>query len=556
MFKKKMIINCAIALLVASLCVALSDKPVLKRLELIGYDILFNLQKFPQESSRKVVFVEIRNSDIREYVEPWSKANVAKLCSILKYFGAEQVYLDMLFAKLSEVDDQVLVESFRDVDNVYMPYSLKLPERIIDESDAPLKHITATLKGKGFDNIYSDIDGKVRRIPLLYEKDSMCHKNIILQMTMDLLDVDIKKITPDQIELSGNRGTIKIPIENNNMLLSWYGKWYSAFTHYNFSQIVHAYEDVQNKRPPKIDISVIRDSVCLVASTTTGMNDVRGTPLEREYPSLGIAGTALSNILQQKFLTFLPPWINIVLVYLFAMMPAIFVSSEKLSRPLMGIIIVVLISIFPILFLKRIVANAALPIVAFLLSFVIATLYDMAKSKFEKNILTTLSNTDDLTGLTNIRHFREILKQECKDAKEDRRKKFCIVLCDIDKFKSINDTHGHQVGDFVISNIGKVINCSIRSHDILARYGGDELILFFRQIDLEGAYSISEKIRANIENFSLNYQDDTYKVTLSMGVASFNPQVDDEESIVKRADEALYESKQKGRNCVTAKKLE
>jgi diguanylate cyclase (GGDEF)-like protein len=158
-----------------------------------------------------------------------------------------------------------------------------------------------------------------------------------------------------------------------------------------------------------------------------------------------------------------------------------------------------------------------------------------------------MSMIDDLTNLYNIRYFKTILKKECQGALDELDKKFCIVLVDIDHFKKINDVFGHRAGDFILRDVADLLKENVRSTDVVARYGGEEMLILLRGATLETGLTFAEKARKAIENRVIKDGDKTHYLTISLGVASFK-QRDTEDSIIKRADEGLYKAKNTGRN--------
>lgn len=162
----------------------------------------------------------------------------------------------------------------------------------------------------------------------------------------------------------------------------------------------------------------------------------------------------------------------------------------------------------------------------------------------------TLSNTDDLTGLYNRRALLEKLEEEIKRAKR-YNSKLSLLLCDLDYFKEVNDSFGHDVGDKVLQIIANLIHKSLRDIDILGRYGGDEFLIILPETSIKGAKHIAKRIlyiinkqKININNFK------NIKTTMSIGITEFNPYKEDIKSFIKRADNALYMAKDKGRNRV------
>jgi len=161
-----------------------------------------------------------------------------------------------------------------------------------------------------------------------------------------------------------------------------------------------------------------------------------------------------------------------------------------------------------------------------------------------------MSVTDELTGLYNIRYFKMLLDTEIMLTKPDPTKKFSIVMCDIDNFKHFNDTYGHALGDVVLKEVSNVLRNSVRSSDIAARYGGEELIILLRgSSTLKDVVAVGEKIRRNIENCVVQDQGNNYKVTVSIGVATCKS-TDNADTVMKRADAGLYKAKESGKNRV------
>jgi len=157
--------------------------------------------------------------------------------------------------------------------------------------------------------------------------------------------------------------------------------------------------------------------------------------------------------------------------------------------------------------------------------------------------------TDGLTGLYIRRYFQLTLEQEFQRARRYDRK-FSLLMIDIDHFKSINDTYGHQTGDAVLKEVAKILKYQTREVDIVARYGGEEMSIILPETDLEGALLTAEKIRSTVERYQF---PDGLKVTISIGAATCDkdfPQ--DKETLIKLADEALYKAKEGGRNRVVA----
>ncbi|UPU37324.1 diguanylate cyclase [Geomonas paludis] len=178
----------------------------------------------------------------------------------------------------------------------------------------------------------------------------------------------------------------------------------------------------------------------------------------------------------------------------------------------------------------------------------IKSLQDELKQANEQ--LKRLTNIDHLTGLFNRRYLAEVLEAEFFRAKRNRES-LSLVIIDIDFFKQVNDTYGHQNGDVVLSSVAEVVQQQMRAYDSAARYGGEEFVLVFPGTALEGAVIAAERLRQAVIDHTFPHPLQDLTVTVSAGVATYpSTQVDNIDALFRRADEALYRAKQNGRNRV------
>jgi len=163
--------------------------------------------------------------------------------------------------------------------------------------------------------------------------------------------------------------------------------------------------------------------------------------------------------------------------------------------------------------------------------------------------LARLVYSDDLTGLKNRRFLGEYLRERLTG---DDPKKLALVFCDIDRFKAVNDTYGHNTGDDAITLLGKCLESSVRSDDIVVRYAGDEFIVLLPDVGKEIGRHVAENIRKNVEDgLVLDVGGKRVALTISLGVAAAPVDADHPEALIEAADQALYVSKMKGRNVVS-----
>lgn len=164
-----------------------------------------------------------------------------------------------------------------------------------------------------------------------------------------------------------------------------------------------------------------------------------------------------------------------------------------------------------------------------------------------------LAVTDGLTGLHNRRYFDTHLKL-LMDRAAARGRPLSICMTDIDRFKQVNDTYGHDVGDEVLREFANRIRTTVRGADLACRFGGEEFIVVMPDTSAEMAAGVAERLRTIIESlpFAIPQADGPLKVTASMGIATLRPGSDTAEALLKRADTALYQAKHEGRNRVVA----
>ena len=159
-----------------------------------------------------------------------------------------------------------------------------------------------------------------------------------------------------------------------------------------------------------------------------------------------------------------------------------------------------------------------------------------------------MAHTDPLTNTKNRAAFNDTIQREY-DLANRNSNPLSLIFIDIDHFKSVNDTYGHECGDVVLSSIASRITESVRSSDIIFRYGGEEFVVLLSETNLDEAGVIAERIRSAIKNHTLAFDMKTLNITASLGVSSLKGN-DTTDTFVNRADNAMYQAKMNGRNQV------
>jgi len=179
---------------------------------------------------------------------------------------------------------------------------------------------------------------------------------------------------------------------------------------------------------------------------------------------------------------------------------------------------------------------------------------DVAVNKQElesaNSVLESLSRTDRLTELNNRGYWEECLENEFNRYKRTQQTA-TVIMFDIDHFKKVNDTYGHQAGDEVIRQTSKILKRSIRQTDIAGRYGGEEFGIILVNTPEDKAFILADRLRKRIEALTVTHEGVKIKYTVSLGIAELKEEIPDYKSWLEGSDQALYQSKEGGRNLAT-----
>lgn len=263
-------------------------------------------------------------------------------------------------------------------------------------------------------------------------------------------------------------------------------------------------------------------------------------------------------------LTFIP--LNYAMIVFLVVAISIYIKGNKIIKIfLFAHIFYLIFNIYALLFYMGIVDSTyisfhgigiGIAVEALVLSYLVAYKFKVMEQEKEEDRLREidlrlLSVTDAMTKLYNRRYFAEI-SENIIAMSQRNKEELSIIMLDIDKFKKVNDTYGHQFGDEVIITLANILRENQRKSDIVCRYGGEEFVLLLPNTSLDAAMIVAQKIRTLVESYKLRVPSNKlFHFTISLGVASVA--VEHEENLdvaFKRADEALYKAKSSGRNRV------
>lgn len=534
--------------LIVALSVLILRSEALIRFEYLLLDILIR-SKPPIQASSNIVFIEIAEDTLQVIRErPFPRQYHGIMAEILKKWGAKAVLFNYLFeGKTTPFDDEVFAESLKiNAGNVYFPV---VAEKI-GKKHSLLRSITefeSHARGIGHINMQTDQDGILRRFQPFVQVSGNYYPHIGLKIAYDILGKPIR--SPQDLPFKTD--------ESGAVFIDWAGSWTDTFQHYSYLDVLKSFELAQKWKKPLIDPKSFKDKICIVGHTAAGETDIKTTPIDSAFPGAGVIGNIINAGFHGKFAR--PATVNqnqAVLIVL-GLCATLFLIPFKnfISFLYIVVLIVIWIGTAYFLFLKHGVwFNLFQPINLILILFVFSALFSKSVSDREKILLYKLSTIDGLTKMAVRRYFEVRAKHEFEKAKH-LKQTLSMVLLDIDHFKKINDTYGHQAGDSVLQQVAGIIHSVIRfqkgyrAGDIVGRYGGEEFILLLPGTDIKAAaFTVAERLRHAVQANPIPVDGKLIPVTISLGVASIHKSDSKFETIIKRADDALYRSKEEGRN--------
>jgi len=555
----KLILGIVISIIVLLLFL----KDPLHKFELITFD--YRVKSLPPSPTHPdIVLIEMAEDSIKSIGRwPWPREWHATLITALSQYKAKAIVFDILFSETGTgLGDTSLETAMEKAGNVYLPFAFEFKSKKEKEKAArsiilPIERFSKQAKGKGHINISPDIDGTIRKSPLLIDYKGRRYPQLAFKIASDALgvkdkDITIKKGKYINIDKS-SIGPITVPVDSENqMIVKWAGKWKDTFKHYSYVDIVASYENLLSGKKPRIDLKNLKGKICLIGLTAVGLHDVRANPIEPLYPALGVNANIINNILTKNFIKQVPKTTDIIIILVIGILVSLVVSRFRPARGMLATFLILAGYIFIAFALFRhfgIWINIIYPVLLTVTSYLIVTLYSQISMAIERSRLFTLATRDSVTGLYVIRHFNLLLEAEMGITGKRQRRRFSLIMGDIDFFKKVNDSYGHQGGDVVLKGVSKVIKSNLRELDIACRYGGEEFIMMLPGARLDEAKAVAERMRKGVENYHFKYGDQILRVTISFGVTELQDEQTKDE-LIKKVDDSLYEAKRTGRNRV------
>lgn len=534
-------------LIVSGSCLTLSSH-ALERFETLFLDTLIRL-KPPAEASHDIIYIEVAEDTLQAIKErPFPRHYHGVMVEILKKWGAKTILFDYLFeGKTDDFNDKVFEEALKkNTGGIYLPVFVES----IGNSQTLVRSISEFqnyAEGTGHINLETDNDGILRRFKPFVEFKGFFYPHIGLKIAYDHLSTKISH--PRDLDFKTDK--------NGSVLIDWAGNWADSFRHYSYVDILTSFEQIQNGAIPTVNPKEIKNKICLIGHTAAGGTDIKATPVDRAYPGVGIIANILNAALNGKLSRAAPQKQNMLLLIALSAISILFLVPFRNRLSFLAIFTILILWFIFVYFQFHILGiwNYVFhPAATVIILFVFSTLFSKTINDKERLQLYKLSTIDGLTKVA-VRRFFDVRSKHAFEQAKRFNKNLSIILLDIDNFKKINDSYGHQTGDAVLRQIAEIIHSVVRFQkdyrdgDVVARYGGEEFALLLPGTDLKAAaFTVAERIRHAIEENPIRANGVPLTVTISLGVSSYHNSDKSIDTLIKRADDALYRSKAEGRN--------
>ncbi|MBI4368495.1 MAG: diguanylate cyclase [Candidatus Omnitrophica bacterium] len=516
-------------------------------------DLFFTARRFfhlQKPDLKDLVLVNVDDESIKRIHERWPfpRRRYAELLERLIPLRPRLIAFDFIFSGVGDpADDLMLAQALQKSGNVILASFVDSEQNYM----VPLQEFRDAARSVGVVNKVLDRDLYVRRSGLFYRDVSGAIIGWPWEMEIWAQDSNAE---PRAYEI--NSKGLRFPVQN--MQIPFYGQK-TAMVNYRFDlgdlEAVSFWKVLDGKQPR----DRFAGKIVLVGVTSRALHDYYHTPLGL-MPGVLVNANFLVNLLARDFVKKIPTVIDGLFLFIWVWLAAYLGLRDQLLRGLLAMLgaTAIFAGGFFLLFLKNYLGDYFSPFLAGWGAFIAIALYRYFRTLLENVQLRGKVITDPLTGLYNRRFLEsridlelEKLASPKKDRKLDLVTDLSILMIDIDDFKKINDTYGHQFGDDVLKTISFLIKENIRKDDLAARFGGEEFCVILAHTTKEEAGRAAEKIRSNVEGRKFNYVNRMTRFTVSVGLAS--AKADDlsaSRALIRAADEALYEAKRNGKNRV------
>lgn len=559
------------------------------------FDIRQNTLSKTRKPSKDIVVVGIDNVSheyLTSYFGSWPlpRSVYADFIEYTELQNPAAIGVDVLFVgswHKNKQNDILLADTFKKYDNVFGAiyfddYTLesRVPLLLPESAKASVKsnskitpyvyknlrelypEFLQSAKNLGHLNLERSGDGVIRTLPLFAVYKDSYYPNFALKI---FTKYEEQKFGIDAKDYSIDRkrnlvlGTKKIPVtQTTESVLNWYeinpAIRDSSFEFVSFKEVFESMNAEKSGQTPKIKRDFFKDKVVLLGFTADSLADLKTVPTTKLLPGVEIYATFISNAIDGTSIKKTGTAFNFVLILsLFLLLFALLMRIENTWINLCTTAaLAVIYTWFSFVVMKYfylwIPLAAPLMVIVFTYAAVMVVKYFLKSEDYEH--VYKLATNDSLTNLYNHRFFQDQMKINLEYCKRYGGT-FSLILIDIDKFKTFNDTYGHLVGDEVLRQVSKLLKDSVRKADIVCRYGGEEITVILPHTSNPNAYRLAKKLCKLISGHKFVVSKDlTVNVTISLGVSSYPDSAKTVQELIELADKNMYNAKQNGRNRV------
>ncbi len=485
------------------------------------------------KAGQNVVLIDVDDRSLSEVAIrwPWPRSVIAEIINKISANSPAAICVDLVFAgkSVNPAEDSALIDSLKGAGNVYAAAFFGSDGKYVIPEEA----LALGLKDFGFVNKPRDIDNTIRRM-----------RPYFLSESGEIIDYSLSlKVAGAATNSSPANISISVPLlKDGTAYIKFFGsldKFYS----------IPAWKVLKDA----VDLSILKNKLVFFGVTSESFHDTYHTPLGI-MPGMVIDLNETLTYINRSFFRYAGNEMNSIILFIFVLI-AVF-GGLRLSI-LSGIAlttceILVLLSLGLFLFLKGIIIDPVGPILFMVASTILLHSTRYVVLIVENMVLRKEAVTDGLTGLYLYRYFELQLRRELESAFHIH-KNLALVIYDIDHFKRVNDTYGHEFGNVVLKAIAKSLKDRSRKANIIARYGGEEFCIIIPGMKRDDTIKYAERLRDMISHLKFTTdKGEVVKLTMSAGivtiedVSSQNPG-----DFVKAADSALYRSKNDGRDRIS-----
>lgn len=539
--------------------------------------------------SKDIVIIAIDDASLEYLLEkqgewPFPRKFYAKIVDYLEEQNPKSIAFDLMFIKSlknNPKSDKKLADVFKTYDNVFTsinfdsqseevrepinlpPYmrikitnnsnlNLENPNLLFSNCRPILQQILDNTANVGHINVVRQYDGIIREVPLFINYKEDFYPHLALKIAMHYLDIDESELIIDK-----DKNIIfadkKIPLTYlGTSILNWYGESGRNENSKNFKYIPlwQIVQNMENNTPDE----TLEGKILYIGTSATSLYDIKSVPTERYLPGVELHATLVNNIIDNNFIKKVSFKTDVLMCILLGVIIGYIVITlnSTFFTFLMSVLTGVTYFVFSLFLMKNynIWIGLVMPLLSMVFVYTITYIIKYILKSRDFEYTYKLATTDGLTNLYNHRFFQEQMLINIENAKRYENP-FSLILIDIDFFKKFNDTYGHQAGDAVLRQVAEQIKKSVRSTDIVCRYGGEEMSVILTNTGKDEAIITAQKICDAIASKPFKLSNTLERnVTISLGVSTFPQNGQTPSELIEYADKGLYVAKENGRNQV------